>query len=71
MASIKVKNVSGSLVVVPNGKGGDIIIPPQSEAEIEEKYLVHFSGKLIKVNEDKRKEESTDSKEEKPRGRRR
>ena len=71
MASIKVKNVSSSLVIVPNGKGGDIIIPPQSEAEIDEKYLAYFSGKLVKLNEDKQREENPDNKEEKTRGRRR
>lgn len=53
MAKIKVKNVGNSLVIVPNERGGDIFIPPQDEAEIEERYLPHFSGKLIKVEEDK------------------
>lgn len=56
MAKIKVKNVGNSLVIVPNERGGDILIPPQNEAEIEERYLPHFSGKLIKVKEDKSEE---------------
>ncbi len=49
MANIKVKNVGNSLVVVPDGRGGDVIILPGHEAQIEEKYLPHFSGKLVKV----------------------
>lgn len=64
MAKIKVKNVGNSLVVVPNERGGDILIPPQNEAEIEEKYLTHFSGKLIKVEEEKNEENSAENTKE-------
>ena len=68
MKMVKVKNVSKTTIGVPNGSGGTIMLAPEEEASIPEKYLPQLAGQVVRAtkrsaNRSANREEAQNQKE--------